>query len=83
MQRILDAMAEVPAVVINGRMDMLAANHLGRALFCQIWDDARRPPNVARYIFLDRRATEFFVDWELIADDAVALLRAEARTQPL
>ena len=35
-------------------------------------------PNNARFIFLNPAAAEFFVDWDTVANDTVALLRAEA-----
>jgi len=41
------------------------------------------PTNLARFLFLDPRATDFFVDWSVVADDAVAVLRAEAGANPL
>jgi hypothetical protein len=37
---------------------------------------------MARFIFLNPRAGEFFHDWESIANDAVAILRAEAGRDP-
>ncbi|HTX10062.1 MAG TPA: hypothetical protein VME22_15695, partial [Solirubrobacteraceae bacterium] len=39
-------------------------------------------PNSARYLFLDPRAAELFCDWDTIANDAVAVLRAEAGRDP-
>jgi hypothetical protein len=41
-----------------------------------------RPANTARFMFLDRRADKFFVDWESVANDTVAILRAEAGRNP-
>lgn len=41
-----------------------------------------RPPNNARFIFLDPHAGGFFRDWDKIANDTVALLRAEAGHDP-
>ena len=37
---------------------------------------------MARFLFLNPRASEFFVDWDTIAHDAVAILRAEAGRDP-
>jgi transcriptional regulator with XRE-family HTH domain len=82
VQRILDAMPEVPAYVRNGRLDILAANALGYALYAPVFEDPVRPANVARFVFLSSRASEFFVDWETVANDAVAILRAEAGRDP-
>jgi transcriptional regulator with XRE-family HTH domain len=79
--RMLDAIT-APAFVRNGRMDILAANQLGRAFYSQHFDSQQGPPNSARFIFLDQRAPDFYVDWEHVATDAVAILRAEAGRDP-
>jgi transcriptional regulator with XRE-family HTH domain len=82
VQRLLDAITNAPAYVRNGRMDILAANQLGYALYSELFINPRRPVNSARFCFLDPRATTFFVDWEKVADDAVAVLRSEAGRDP-
>jgi transcriptional regulator with XRE-family HTH domain len=82
VQRIIDSMTGTPAFVLNGRLDILAANALGYALYSPIYADPVRPANNARFIFLNRHATEFFRDWDKIANDTVALLRAEAGRDP-
>jgi transcriptional regulator with XRE-family HTH domain len=61
VQRVLDSMVGTPGFVLNGRLDLLAANQLGLALFSPIYADPVRPPNTARFIFLDPHATEFFL----------------------
>jgi transcriptional regulator with XRE-family HTH domain len=38
--------------------------------------------NSARYIFLDPRATSLDLDWDRVANDAVAILRSEAGRNP-
>jgi hypothetical protein len=78
----LDAMSGVPAFVRNGRLDIVGANRLFRALYSQHFDDVAQPQNTARFIFLDPRATTFYVDWERVAHDVVAVLRAEAGRDP-
>jgi hypothetical protein len=75
-------MGGTPAFVLNGRLDILTANALGLALFSPVYADPIRPPNNARFVFLDPHATEFFRDWDKIANDTVALLRAEAGRDP-
>ena len=82
VQRILDAMTDAPALVQNGRLDILAANRLGLALYSEMDLAPRRPANHARFVFLDPRAQRFFLDWERVADDTVAMLRAEAGRDP-
>lgn len=82
VQAILDAMTGAPAVVRNDRLDILAANALGRALYSPLYADPVRPANHARFAFLDPRAHEFWVDWQRAADDTVGILRAEAGRDP-
>ncbi len=82
LQRILDAMIDTPATVHNSRLDILAANRLGYALYSDIFADPRRPANHVRFIFLDPRSQDFYPDWESSANDAVAVLRAEAGHDP-
>jgi transcriptional regulator with XRE-family HTH domain len=81
VQRILDSIT-VPAYVRNGRLDLLAANTLGAALYGPVLDSATGTPNTARFIFLNPQASDFFHHWERIANDAVAILRAEAGRDP-
>ncbi|MET7781005.1 hypothetical protein ABZT28_35610 [Streptomyces sp. NPDC005388] len=78
VQRLLDAMTDTPALVINGRTDVLASNALGRALFAPLHDTTTRPPNHARFIFLNARSHDFWDNWDHAADDAVALLHTQA-----
>ena len=73
----LDAMIGAPAYVRNGRMDILAANQLGFALYSEMFANQRRPVNSSRFAFRDPRATTFFIDWERVADDAVAVCAAK------
>jgi transcriptional regulator with XRE-family HTH domain len=54
--RILDGMTEVPALVYNRRLDVLAANPLGQALYAPLFADPARPTNFARFNFLNPRA---------------------------
>jgi transcriptional regulator with XRE-family HTH domain len=82
VQRIVDSMHGTPALVLNRRLDILAANALGLALFAPLYADAHRPPSNPRFVFLDPHATEFFRDWDTAANDTVALLRAEAGHDP-
>ena len=56
VQRVLDSMSGTPAFVLNGRLDILTANQLGYALFSPVYADPVRPPNTARFIFLDPHA---------------------------
>jgi len=82
VQRLLDAMTMAPAYVRNGRLDILAANRLGQAVFAPVFDSPAKPVNMARFIFLDPVAPDFYHGWDRHASDTVALLRAEAGRNP-
>ena len=82
VQRILDSMTTTPAYVRNRRLDILAANRLGRALISPVFNDSRRPASTARFMFLDPAAQDYYRDWESLAADVVAILRAEAGRDP-
>jgi transcriptional regulator with XRE-family HTH domain len=81
-QHLLDAMTDAPAFVRNGRLDILAANRLAETLYSPAFDTAGRPVNLARFCFLDRRAEDFYPDWNDAANTTVALLRTEAGRDP-
>jgi transcriptional regulator with XRE-family HTH domain len=78
VQHILEAITGAAAFVRNDRLDILAANTLGSALYSDMFAGQGRPANTARFIFLDPRAGEFYPDWNKAADDTVAVLRASA-----
>jgi transcriptional regulator with XRE-family HTH domain len=82
VQWILDAITGAAAFVGNDRLDLLAANELGRALFSELYASPARPVNSARFVFLDPRAETFYDDWERVADWCVAALRWAAGRDP-
>ncbi len=82
LQAALDAIITCPALIRNGRMDLLATNLLGRAFYNDLYAMGDRVPNIARYTFLDDTARSFYPDWEAAADVTVAILRAEAGRDP-
>lgn len=86
VQTLLDSMVSAPAVVLNGHLDIVAANALGRELYAPVFGRAHvvpnAMPNLARFIFFDPAADHLFPEWTSQADDAVSLLRAEAARSP-
>lgn len=79
--RALDVIVHGPAFVRNGRMDVLAANALGRAFYDEVFAGPGAG-NLARFCFLDDRAKTFYPGWELAADLTVSILRTEAGRDP-
>ncbi|MCP3811422.1 helix-turn-helix domain-containing protein [Mycobacteriaceae bacterium Msp059] len=82
VQALMDGMAGSPAIVLDGNLDILAANPLGRLLYSPLYDRALGRPNFARFIFFDSAAAQVFPEWERSADEAVGLLQAEAARDP-
>lgn len=82
---LLDSITLSAAFVRNGRMDVLAANPLARALHAPMFASdtaAGGRANFARYHFLDPGSRYFFVDWEAGSQATAALLRVEAAREP-
>ncbi|MGU3290855.1 helix-turn-helix domain-containing protein [Williamsia sp. M5A3_1d] len=82
VQQMIDAMTHVPVVVQNGRLEVVATNQLGTALFAPMFDASHRPANFARYVFLDPGAERFYRDWHDSAEQLVTVLRGEAGRAP-
>ena len=82
-QRFLDAVTGAPVWVRDRRMDFVAANALGRALYAPLFEDPSGRANTARFTFLDPAARLFFPDWEANADGIVATMRTYAGQNPL
>lgn len=82
VQSVLDALEAVPAYVVNGCLDVLAANPLARALFADMYYGTVGTANFGRFIFLNPRSRELFPDWERVVGDTVGLLRSEAGRDP-
>ena len=82
VQWTLDAITGAAAFVGNERLDILAANQLGRALFSELYAAPARPVNTARFVFLDPRAEASYGDWDRVATESVAILRSAAGRDP-
>jgi transcriptional regulator with XRE-family HTH domain len=82
IQLILDGMTDTPAFIRNGRLDVLAVNALGHALYSPVFARTARPVNLARFRFLDPAARDFYPDFDDSARTTVALLRTEAGRDP-
>ena len=76
-----------PAIVVSGRMDLLASNAVGWAMHSSLYESthaavAGAPPNFARYTFLDADSHRFYPHWDVAAAIAVAILRTTAGQYP-
>jgi hypothetical protein len=81
VRQTIDAMKDVPAIVQNGRLDILASNTMGNALFAELFSSTH-PANFARFVFLAPSSQDYYRNWEEAAQQTVALLRSEAGRSP-
>jgi transcriptional regulator with XRE-family HTH domain len=82
LRQLLDGMHDIPAMILNRRMDVLAWNRGASAL---LTDFATLPPqerNLIRLTFLDDAYRALYADWPRAARECVAALRMEAGRDP-
>ena len=83
LQRFLDGITGSAVWIRNERMDFIAGNALGRAVYAPVMDDpSSQGGNNALFAFLSPAARNFYTDWEKGADDIVAALRLSAGRNP-
>ncbi|MFD9589757.1 helix-turn-helix domain-containing protein [Streptomyces sp. NPDC059980] len=87
MRQLLDALGDVPAIVLGRRSDVLAWNRPGHALFAghlapQAPESAAGRPNMARLVFLDAHTRGLYADWPDKARAVVGNLRLVAGRHP-
>ncbi|MER8073272.1 helix-turn-helix transcriptional regulator [Streptomyces sp. NPDC094034] len=82
LQQLLDAMTDAPAFIRNDRLDILATNALGKALYWPVFQDPARPVNLARFQFLNPGAADYMPEVQAQRATAAALLRTEAGRNP-
>lgn len=82
LRQLLEAVGDVPALVLGRRTDVLAGNRLAFLLFA---DFPELPPgerNLTRWLILDPRARELFRDWKSVAAEAAGALRVDVGRHP-
>jgi transcriptional regulator with XRE-family HTH domain len=78
LRLLLDSWTAQPAVIVGRYRDVLAANRLA-----QVLNPGFVPGrNLLRHVFLDPEGREYYLDWEEVAEGAVAGLRASAGAEP-
>ncbi|OBF58501.1 transcriptional regulator [Mycolicibacterium monacense] len=78
LSRLMAAWPDNPALVYNRAYDVLAANPLAQALF----GDFGAGENLMLLAFGEPRAREFYVDWQDVAENAVAGFRLNHAAAP-
>jgi transcriptional regulator with XRE-family HTH domain len=80
--RLLDGMHDIPAMVLNRRMDVLAWNRGAAALLTDFGALPQGERNLIRLTFLDDAYRALYADWPRAARECVAVLRMEAGRNP-
>lgn len=83
LRRFLDSITGSAVWIRNERMDFIAGNALGRAVYAPVLEDpSSNGGNNALFTFLSPAARNYYVDWSKGADDIVATLRLHAGRNP-
>ncbi|MFK0105462.1 helix-turn-helix transcriptional regulator [Streptomyces sp. NPDC091217] len=83
VHQMLDVLNDVSAaLVLDHRTDVLAVNHLAKALITDFDALPYRDRNFARFVLLDPAARDLYQDWDGIAEAFVASLRLAAGRHP-
>lgn len=80
----LDAMTDLPALLINRFLDIVLANELGRGLYEPVFAaSGRLEVNIARFVFQAQNASrKFYQHWDTVADRCAGMLRLEVARRP-
>ncbi|MFE1962335.1 helix-turn-helix transcriptional regulator [Streptomyces sp. NPDC059479] len=82
LQELLSTMHDIPALVLNRRMDVLAWNRGAVALLTDFGALAPAERNLIRLTFLDDAYRALYADWPTAARECVAVLRMEVGLHP-
>ena len=79
--QLLENLRDTPALVFGQYLDVLAWNHLAKAVFKDFATIPRQERNFLRMLFLDADVRSRFLDWAFVARAAVAFFRAAAPSE--
>jgi hypothetical protein len=82
LRHLLEAVGDVPAIVLGRRSDVLAGNRLAFLLFTDFPALPAAERNLTRWLILDPAARELFRDWKMVAAEAAGALRLDVGRHP-
>ena len=82
LRHLLEAVGDVPAMVLGRRSDVLAGNRLAFLLFTDFPELPAAERNLTRWLILDPAAPELFRDWKTVAAEAAGALRLDVGRHP-
>lgn len=82
LSHLLEAVGDVPAMLLGRRTDVLAANRMARLLFADFAALPAAERNLTRWLILDPAARGLFRDWKTVAAEAAGALRLDVGRHP-
>lgn len=82
LRQLLEAVGDVPAMVLGRRSDVLAGNRMAFLLFADFPALPAAERNLTRWLILDPAARELFRDWKTVAAEAAGALRVDVGRHP-
>ena len=82
LRQLLEAVGDVPAMVLGRRSDVLAGNRMAFLLFTDFPALPAAERNLTRWLILDPGARELFRDWKTVAAEAAGALRVDVGRHP-
>jgi transcriptional regulator with XRE-family HTH domain len=82
LRQLLEAMGDVPAMVLGRRSDILGGNRMAFLLFTDFPALPAAERNLTRWLILDPSARELFRDWKTVAAEAAGALRLDVGRHP-
>jgi transcriptional regulator with XRE-family HTH domain len=82
LRQLLEAVGDVPAMVLGRRSDVLAGNRMAFLLFTDFPALPAAERNLTRWLILDPSARELFRDWKTVAAEAAGALRVDVGRHP-
>lgn len=82
LRQLLEAVGDVPALVLGRRTDVLAGNRMAFLLFADFPQLPAAERNLTRWLVLDPGARELFRDWKTVAAEAAGALRIDVGRHP-
>jgi transcriptional regulator with XRE-family HTH domain len=82
LRQLLEAVGNVPALVLGRRTDVLAGNRLAFLLLADFPAMPVAERNLTRWTILDPHARGLFRDWPAVASEAVGALRTDIGRHP-
>jgi transcriptional regulator with XRE-family HTH domain len=82
LRHLLEAVGDVPAMVLGRRSDVLAGNRLAFELFTDFPARPAAERNLTRWLILDPAARDLFRDWKTVAAEAAGALRLDVGRHP-